>query len=526
MPRFFSGAVGDGGVQVKVREGGRATLPCQGSAVGAPRWRHRGEPIPHDQRYQIDRSSSNLVITRVRSSDSGPWTCSQHSPVVHLVVLEAPRAPYLLIDSRRLDAGNQFVPVKENSRLSVECIVEGGVPEPGLHWLLVPPPGASQQLPSLDPPPEKSPTPTQGLTRSITNIPRVLRAHHNSTVACIVTHPTLPVSLNASILLDVQFTPSFGITRVPGFGFPLREGIPVSLKCDVDSNPPSVPMWQKDDGAPPVEQSNDGYLNFTSIKREHSGWYKCTTRHLLSTYSSIGYYLNVRYGDGEIAAAELEAAIGGSTEAAAGSAAAVEVSVGGAVQLECGGNDRGCWGRVSASGQVSPLGSGTPLNIHSVLYQQAGHYRCYAPEPDRLNAWRTHNVHLKVSGVPMVVARNLSRTAEFGDALALAVEYCASPAATKVTWLLPTARVIAPGQAEWGITAHNVTDGNWADCYKALLSIDRITRDHEGDFSLLVWSGRGIGQATIRVNVTGFDASSAGRLASSLLVFLMTLLQA
>lgn len=40
-------------------------------------------------------------------------------------------------------------------------------------------------------------------------------------------------------------TPSFGISRNPGFGIPIREGIPVSLKCDVDSNPPSSPVWQK-----------------------------------------------------------------------------------------------------------------------------------------------------------------------------------------------------------------------------------------------------------------------------------------
>lgn len=47
-------------------------------------------------------------------------------------------------------------------------------------------------------------------------------------------------------------TPSFAISRTPGFGYPLREGIEVSLKCDVDSNPPSTPIWQKDDGDPPV----------------------------------------------------------------------------------------------------------------------------------------------------------------------------------------------------------------------------------------------------------------------------------
>lgn len=49
-------------------------------------------------------------------------------------------------------------------------------------------------------------------------------------------------------------TPSFAISRTPGFGYPLREGIEVSLKCDVDSNPPSTPMWQKDDGEPPVRE--------------------------------------------------------------------------------------------------------------------------------------------------------------------------------------------------------------------------------------------------------------------------------
>lgn len=81
------GAVGDGGVEVKVRDGGRALLPCRGTVVGTPRWRHRGEPIAQDPRYHIDRITSNLIITRARPSDSGPWACSQHSPAVHLVVL-------------------------------------------------------------------------------------------------------------------------------------------------------------------------------------------------------------------------------------------------------------------------------------------------------------------------------------------------------------------------------------------------------------------------------------------------------
>lgn len=55
-------------------------------------------------------------------------------------------------------------------------------------------------------------------------------------------------------------TPSFAISRTPGFGYPLREGIEVSLKCDVDSNPSSTPIWQKDDGDPPVRNTPTSLL--------------------------------------------------------------------------------------------------------------------------------------------------------------------------------------------------------------------------------------------------------------------------
>jgi hypothetical protein len=45
----------------------------------------------------------------------------------------------------------------------------------------------------------------------------------------------------------VADSPSFVMSRFPGFGFPLYEGLAVSLKCDVDSNPPSSPKWMKGD---------------------------------------------------------------------------------------------------------------------------------------------------------------------------------------------------------------------------------------------------------------------------------------
>lgn len=117
---------------------------------------------------------------------------------------DSPRPPYLLIDGRRLDPGNLFVPVKENTELAVECISEGGRPSPILTWQLVPGPGAPQgdALPGLLLT-NNTGQPGPG-ARSEARISRILRAHHNATVLCLVSHATLPAPLNASLLLDVQ----------------------------------------------------------------------------------------------------------------------------------------------------------------------------------------------------------------------------------------------------------------------------------------------------------------------------------
>lgn len=60
------------------------------------------------------------------------------------VFTDRPKAPYLLIDSRRLDAGNIFVPVKENSELNLACVSEGGNPRPTLTWEVLLSPGVDR----------------------------------------------------------------------------------------------------------------------------------------------------------------------------------------------------------------------------------------------------------------------------------------------------------------------------------------------------------------------------------------------
>lgn len=91
------------------------------------------------------------------------------------------------------------------------------------------------------------------LHHSTPSVPQIARIHRQQSTN---------VMLISLCFID---TPSFAISRTPGFGYPLREGIEVSLKCDVDSNPSSTPIWQKDDGDPPVRNLNcspEAFLGF------------------------------------------------------------------------------------------------------------------------------------------------------------------------------------------------------------------------------------------------------------------------
>lgn len=68
------------------------------------------------------------------------------------------------------------------------------------------------------------------------------------------TRQCIDIGTDINCLIPVSDTPSFAITRLPGFGIPIVEGMSVSLKCEVDSNPASTPIWQR--GKWRVEKEN------------------------------------------------------------------------------------------------------------------------------------------------------------------------------------------------------------------------------------------------------------------------------
>ncbi|XP_055706512.1 uncharacterized protein LOC129803756 [Phlebotomus papatasi] len=480
----------------------------------------------NDYRF-IREPRGGLTITNVMLEDDGKWQCeaknargySENARPVKLIVLDRPKPPYLLIDSRRLDAGNIFVPVKENSELSLACISEGGNPKPVLTWEILLSPGVDRhaqkvtaeltQLQEVKNDKDREPYRINSGAISEAKLPTVYRAHHNARILCVMEHPTLKMRQNASLLLDVQYTPSFAISRTPGFGYPLREGIEVSLKCDVDSNPPSTPVWQKDDGDTPVPQPGDGFLNFTSIRREHSGWYKCTSRHLNFQYSSIGYYLSVRYDSVDVTSEPIEQEMSIAASHNPYKPAQLEVQLGGAVTLQCPQGSLGCWSQLDpVTARLKGLGVGlsTPTGqsmLKDVVYQDAGVYKCIGQSPATKKKLEVlHTVAVAVKGPPTAVARNATPVAYPGSPLHLSVEFCANPPAFAARWLHGD-RVYTPGN-QYGIDvlAYGVIDVATPFCKEARLTYVHMHERVPRTFYFVVSSPGGVAEAIFHVNFT------------------------
>lgn len=491
--------------EVVVRPGNELVLNCElGNATTGPvLWLQNGKSVRVDgsRRYLI--AEGHLKITRVAPDDGGIWQCQERtrdaittSKPVWVVVMATPSQVFVQYEGRRL-AKEARLTSREKGGLVISCVVDGGNPPPRVEWFVMGMANVTNSSQTLS---DYAKQESVYYTKSELRLDNLTRDHHNKSVQCVVHHVSWDGPRNASVRLNVEYSPSFIISRIPGFGYPIREGIALALKCDVDANPPSTPFWLKDEAEPAMPQSDDGFLNFTQLRRADSGWYKCSTQHSLGNFSSIGYYLNVRY-EAEITAQPPRQ---------------VRVELGGAVRLRCDAVGLPapalCWGRLGEGGRLEAVGAGRDLSLERVLYQEAGTYRCVARNRLGLDERRaeTHNVDVVVTGRPVVYPVNKTLVAMAGKPSSLSVEFCANPPPRQAIWIVKSI-LLRPGEVVDRFIAHNLTAAESPDCHFAVLTILDLQADDAGEYMFLVKNSKGIDEGTVVLNITqaSFSISQA-----------------
>lgn len=318
-----------------VNPGDRVNIPCSLANMGGSiQFAKDDQPIVLDSgcaHCQLDISNdgqASLTINRVSQRDQGHWQCwrldpqgnvKQKIPIIQLVITNSPELPILIVNDKELLGGNNLdatITVKENEMVTFKCLIKGASsPVDYVHWMLDSSQNVSQLSQLMM---EYSPQDNNYLTQSVLKL-NATKSMNLKSVSCLSNHQLWLTPMTVTALLNVLYEPSFTISREPGFGVPVSEGMTVILKCEIDSNPSSSPVWIKDadnktsaanqlqagqqlassakeaQGEPIVlDTQDDGSLVFQPAQRSDSGWYRCKTENKYGNFSSFGYYLNVR----------------------------------------------------------------------------------------------------------------------------------------------------------------------------------------------------------------------------------------
>lgn len=312
-----------------VNPGDRVNIPCSiANTGGSIQFAKDDQPIILDSgcaHCQLDISNdgqASLTINRVSHKNQGDWQCwsldssgkvKQKIPIVKLIVTNSPELPILIVNDKELMSGNNLdtITVKENEIINFRCVIRGATSQVDyVHWML----DSSQNITHLSQlMMEYSPQDNNYLIQSLLKL-NATKSMNLKSISCLSNHQQWLTPMTVTAFLNVLYEPSFTISREPGFGVPVSEGMSVILKCEIDSNPSSNPIWVKDadnktatiangqmvsgkeaSGEPILlDTQEDGSVILQPTKLSDSGWYRCKTENKYGNFSSFGYYLNVR----------------------------------------------------------------------------------------------------------------------------------------------------------------------------------------------------------------------------------------
>ncbi|XP_035679045.1 kin of IRRE-like protein 3 [Branchiostoma floridae] len=360
--------------------------------------RNSGHP-----RYSVTGGEEeyNLFINPVQPEDDGMFRCwvreFRGEPAeAMLTVLTQAGAPVITGYSN---------PVREGDTLTLSCTSRGGHPRPILSWSL-------------------GSVPLEAYTRStdVSEIGvtfRIQREHHGQVVTCSASQPGFPQllrDLSTHITLEVQYAPSVSIVVASpemtkeGKIVKVKEGSTVTIKCNVESNPPSTIEWHGPRSVPlPLNQPE---LHISTIARNQGGTFICTADNSIASASNKTT-VDVLYPPKILTNVQHR-----------------RVMVGSELTLKCvaEGNPAPTiiWSNHSNGDHLS-----NPLVVPAVSYATSGKYICIAVQSDWLDK---KEVFIEVTGKPVIVRSSDVVYAEAGSGVELRCNVEADPTINGSYW--------------------------------------------------------------------------------------------
>ena len=260
---------------------------CSGETSGGAVVYHKTEAIEVTG-TKLSLASNTVTVSDAQFTDSGRWTCLTQGLVQEKDVIVADfNRPSVLVGGE-LVFNSTEIRLRRDSNVDLTCsLVASGENKIPLGWE-----GGNQPLTH---PTDTYHSQQDGFSYSLVKVSsQVLLTSNINEISC--------VSDNKQINLKIieEFRPEFTISRNPEFGVPIMEDMTVSLKCSVESNPASIPVWEHNgvqvqpSSVNQTSGQNTAEIRFDRISVSREGWFECTTQHKFGNFSSVGYFLGVK----------------------------------------------------------------------------------------------------------------------------------------------------------------------------------------------------------------------------------------
>ncbi|TRY79850.1 hypothetical protein TCAL_07381, partial [Tigriopus californicus] len=314
---------------------------------------------------------------------------------------------------------------------------------------------------------------------SVVTLSRIEREGNQQDVACqgVGNQDTLQTALT----VQVQYPPTFTISRTPRFGVPILSGMTVVLECYADVQPEMTGSWLKDEF--PMASDN-GSLIIDSVSTEDVGWYQCYITYNGEEYSSIGYFLNVKSPPDlppQDSPREIQSAL--SQNMSEASFASLKTS-------------------------ESPNQEALDVVAKNVLYSERKNCSKALMSLMSEERYRQPRIHSLNNQSHWQLALD--------STISLSFEVCANPKPSRLFWATPVF-TLRPGQQspDFNLIAHNVTRSkDNATCLVVSLEVKKLNRDLLGEYILVATNQYGIEDGVILVS-----QSHSEQLAESTMLF-------